>query len=466
MKHSLKQSTIIAYGSGNLGYGFITHGITSYLMFYATAVLLLPGTWVGILISISIIWDAVSDPIMGFISDATHSRFGKRHIYIFIASILMAVVNIMIWTIPQDLPLITKFLELLIAVFLIKTFLTVFITPYSALGTELSQNYYERSKIQSIKTMFFLGALVMVTAMGMLVFFKPTSEYDLGQLNPNAYIYMAYSGSILMVITGLLTCIKTWSYKTSHAKQKMSFKTFYENTKFSLTQKNFRAMVIGYLSTNIASAIIAVFGLHVFTYTFHLNNKWISLVIGSQFIVAILAQPLWVKITEKIEKKGAIMLGLVISIVGCFILALLVIMREMVISFPVLLIVYALIVGFGSSPLFSVPPSMIGDIVDQQEFLTGNRNEGVYFGMLNFGYKISQSIAIFFLGIVLDLVGFKAGISSQSTLTVLSIGLVLSLGSLLSFVGALFAYRHYDLNQETIEAIQLSIVHRNSDEVQ
>jgi GPH family glycoside/pentoside/hexuronide:cation symporter len=141
-------------------------------------------------------------------------------------------------------------------------------------------------------------------------------------------------------------------------------------------------------------------------------------------------------------------------------------MREMVISFPVLLIVYALIVGFGSSPLFSVPPSMIGDIVDQQEFLTGNRNEGVYFGMLNFGYKISQSIAIFFLGIVLDLVGFKAGISSQSTLTVLSIGLVLSLGSLLSFVGALFAYRHYDLNQETIEAIQLSIVHRNSDEVQ
>ncbi|MBN2796775.1 MAG: MFS transporter [Clostridia bacterium] len=452
--NTLTSKTIIAYSSGNLGYGFVTHGITSYLMFYATAVLLLPGTWVGIIISLGIVWDAVSDPIMGFISDETHSKIGKRHIYILLGSLLIVIANLLLWNINPKLSLGNKFVELMIYVFLMKTFLTIFITPYSALGTELSSDYYERSKIQVIKTMFFLAALVMVTAFSMLVFFKPTKAYPIGQLNPIAYRYMAYTGSFIMLVTGLLTFFKTQAYRLTSTSRRLDLKTFYHNILFSLKLKNFRAMVIGYLSTNIASAIIAVFGLHVFTYTFHLNNKWISLIIGSQFVIATITQPMWLKIAVKTEKKIAISIGLFISMIGCLVLAGLVILRTFVIMYPIILISYAVIVGFGSSPLFSIPPSMIGDIVDQQEYETSYRNEGIFFGMMNFGYKISQSIAIFILGIVLDLVGFKAESVVQSQFTSVSIGLVLGLGSLLSFLGAYIAYSHYNLNQEVVLKMQ------------
>lgn len=458
----IKLSEMAGYGVGNLGYGLITQTITSYLVFYATVILKLPGSLIGLIVSISIIWDAVSDPIMGYFSDNTISKFGRRHLYILLGTISIAITNVVLWNVMVDLDMWVKLIWILVGVLLIKTFVTVFITPYSALGAELSKDYNERSMIQAIKTIFFLVAFLMVSAGSMFVFFRPTQEYPIGQLNPQAYSNIALTASIVMFFTGMITYYMTKKFIPflPTAKIGTSHNTragFVEKIKFSLLDRDYRDIFLGYLFTNLASAIASVVGLHTFTYTFHLNNYQIGIVLGTQFAVSILAQPVWARIASKIDKKNAVKLGLKLSIFACSILFGLVVFRNVVHLHYEYLLIYSVVIGFGSSGLFSLPLSMIADTVDQQEYQTGERNEGVYYGLLNFGYKISQAIAILVLGVVLDLVRFDSSYTVQLSFTEFFLGSFLSVGCMLAFIMALLAYKKYRLDRETVVHMQIEI---------
>lgn len=455
-KLSLKDT--LSYSVGNLGYGVVSQMITSYLVFYTTVILKIPGSLIGLIIGLSVLWDAISDPIMGYISDTSRSRLGRRHFYILIGTLLISITNILLWNVNTSYALWLKFLIVLVSIFLIKTFITIFVTPYSALGAELSSNYQERSMVQAIKTIFFLSAIVLVTAGAMFVFFKPTSVYINGQLNPGAYKNMAIVGSIIMLISGLFTYFSTKKFKivnTSDDKTtQFSLKEFYYKTKFIMKQKDYRAVFLGYMFTNLATAIIGTIGLHTYTYTFRLNNTEIGIIVGAQFLTSILAQPLWVKIANKIDKNNAVRLGLKLSILGCVILLFSVIFRAFIIENFTYLLIYAIVIGFSTSGLFSIPLSMIADTVDQQEYITGNRNEGIYYGLLTFGYKISQAIAIVIFGTMLDIIKFNPDLKIQVSSTAFSLGALLSIGSLVTFVFSYIAYNKYTLTESKVQAIQ------------
>lgn len=458
----------IGYGVGNLGYGLVTQTITTFLVFYVTVILGLPGSLIGLIVAISIIWDAVSDPIMGYISDNTVSKYGRRHIYILIGTITTAFMNVMLWNVYPNINIWLKFWWILVAVLLLKTFITIFVTPYSALGAELSKDYDERSMIQAIKTIFYLLGFLLVSAGSMFIFFRPTTAYPVGQMNPSAYANIALVSSVIMLVAGLITYHTTKKYLprlpiASKSTEGFSGLDFVSKIKFSLKDLDYRAIFFGYLFTNMASGIISVIGMHTFTYTFELDNYKIGMVLGTQFIVSIIAQPIRAKISSRIDKNNAVKLGLKISILGCLTLFFMVLIREQVIVNYGLLLIYSVIIGFGTSGLFSLPLSMIADTVDQEELCTGERNEGVYYGMLNFGYKISQSVAILLLGVMLDVIKFKASNAVQSDYTLFFLGTFLSLGSLVAFLLALNSYRSYSLDKTKVAFIQQKIDERNDE---
>jgi Na+/melibiose symporter-like transporter len=238
---------------------------------------------------------------------------------------------------------------------------------------------------------------------------------------------------------------------------KLTAGDFVRKMKFSLTHKDYRAVFFGYLFTNLASAIIYTIGLHTFTYTFHMDNYKIGIVLGAQFVVSIITQPIWAKISERIDKNNAVKLGLKISVVGCLILFGLTFFREAVQAHYQYLLIYSVVIGAGTSVLFSIPFSMIADTVDLQELETGERNEGMYYGMLTFGYKISQSLAIIILGFAIDLIRFDATLTIQSSSTEILLGMLLSLGSIIAFLLAGLAYKGYSLNKKSVMAIQAEI---------
>ena len=166
---TLNKKTLWGFGFGNLGFGLISQILSAYLVFYATVILGMSGASIGILVSIGIIWDAISDPIMGYLSDLTRlKKYGRRHLYLLVGGIGTVVVNLSLWYIPASYSNLTKWLLMIILVLFIKTFLTIYVTPYTALAAEISDDYTDRTRIQAVKTTFFLIGLFLATAFGML----------------------------------------------------------------------------------------------------------------------------------------------------------------------------------------------------------------------------------------------------------------------------------------------------------
>jgi Na+/melibiose symporter-like transporter len=121
---------------------------------------------------------------------------------------------------------------------------------------------------------------------------------------------------------------------------------------------------------------------------------------------------------------------------------------------------FAVIAGFGTGALITLPLSMIADVIDLDELNTGKRAEGSYYGFLTLFYKLSQSITLLLIGFILDLVKFDAGLSIQAESTVIILGLMLSIGSGLSFIAAFLSISGYNLNRARVEDIQKKIAEK------
>ncbi len=466
-KQSLTLFGKIGYGMGNFSYGIVSQMIGFYIVFYATSVLGISGGLVGLAVSISVIWDAVTDPIMGYISDITKSkRFGRRHGYILFGVIAMAITTLFLYSINPSWSNTTKFNLLLILLLLSKTFTTIYITPLSALAAELSDNYEEKTSIQSIKIVFFLSGIISTTGMGLAVFFNPTKTYPNGQLNPQAYQNMGIAVAILALAFGLVSFFSTFKYIPNLPKpinsDGHSLRSIFRSMLETLKNSNYRLILIGYLFTNIAPAIFSTIGLHVYTYTFQLSNKEISLLFGIQFAVCIITQPIWLMIARRIDKKPTVMLGLIISMFGSLLFAFLAIFHTVFTGNVYAMIPFTILSGLGLAALFSLPPSMIADTVDVEELNTGERKEGTYFGLVTLANKLSQAVAIFMLGNLLDLVNFntEAVIQPKSTVTIL--GLTIAIGSFLGFLIALYFYSKYTLNAKKVSEIHSQIQAKKS----
>lgn len=451
----------IGYGSGNFSTGVINQVVGTYLVFYCTAILGIPGSLIGTALSLSIIWDAITDPFMGYFSDITKSkRFGRRHQYILIGSIGMALANFFLWNIDPDIPMGYKFASIVALILLIKTFSTVYVTPYTALGAELSKDYDERTEIQSVKTVFFLLGLAFVSVFGMYVFFKPSPQFPSGQLNPISYKAMGGISSLIIIAFAMFCYFTTKKYipvlkeNIQTDSLKLSIKELFVEFRRIFLNADFRAVSFSYMFNNIASALIANMGLHVFTYTFFLTSQQIAIVVGVQFAVSIFAQPVWYKISEKFDKKPSMMFGILISIASCLLFAFLVSIREEARGSALYFIPFAMLAGFGTSGLYTIPLSMMADVIDLDELNTGKRSEGSYYGFLTMFYKLSQSITLFAIGWILDLVRFDPDLDFQLESRVVIIGLVIGVGSAISFVASLISIKGYGLDKSTVKEIQ------------
>ncbi len=468
MKHPKEQMIPILdkinYGIGNLSVGVAMQVVGTYLVFFSTVILGIPGYLVGLAVGFSVFWDAVTDPLMGYISDMTKSKyFGRRHLYLIIGSLGISVTLVLMWIIPTDMSMNVKFVLLFIDIILFKSFITIYVTPYTALGAELSSDYNERTSIQGIKTIFFLLGLAFVSVAGLYLFFQPTPEYPHGQLNPESYRDIGVISAVLVLIAAGVCYQSTRKYieglnlKQINDQQINKLSSFIESLKSTIQNKAFRAVALCYMFTNLASAFLSNMGLHVFTFTFVLTSQQIAIILAVQFSTSILSQPIWMTIARRIDKKPAMIVGLVISILAGFVFFLLVMFKDAILSNVIYFFPYAILAGFGTGALFTIPLSMVADTIDLDELQRGHRFEGFYFGSLTLYYKLSQAIAIFFIGILLDLIRFDASLSQQTEFTLISLGLILALGSIMSFAFAYLSIRLYPLNKQKVLQIQLEI---------
>ena len=458
----IKQASTLdkyAYGMGNLAYGIIFQVITSFFMFYATSVLHISGSLTGGIVFLSVLWDAITDPIMGYISDNTYdTRFGKRHLYMILGAIGLAISNALLWSLRPKGHSLGIAVQLFVYLFLCKTFITVFSTPYTALGAEITTDYDERTSIQTIKGGFFLLGIALPMVAGMMIFFRPTSDYPLGQLNPDAYLPMGISTAVLSLLCAAACIICTLKYAVKWKKPKNPLQKTWRSILGDMVEPMklapVRHVIFGYLWQNVATAVVTSLFMHIFTYTFELNNRDVALIAASLLVTSVLSQVYWFRRTIAIDKKGSILESIKIAMGGCGFFLLMVFFRTYLLGRGVVFIPVAVIIGFAMGGMVSIPQTMLVDTIDLDELKSGKRKEGSVFACMTFCYKLSQSFALFVIGILLDLIGFDAAAGAQTVSTIYLLGLMLPI--LLSGVLVLTyrCFAKYSLDRRSVNQIQ------------
>jgi len=443
------------YGVGAFGYGSIGQTTSSFLMFFGTGVLGIPGTLMGIAIGISTVWDATTDPIVGHLSDNTKSRrFGKRHGWILFAGIAVAVANLLLWSIPSGLGINAKFWLLFIMLLLMETFNTCYSTPYSALGLDLSRSYDDRTAVQNFRAAFSFSSL-LVPSLLMLVFLRDPSL-------PGGYMGIAWVTSTLCILCAVICFIGT--------RRALSSDDFLESPKPSdsarakkgglssifgeffgvMKQKNVALLIFGYAVSLSAGAFITSLGLHVFTYTFGFSTTQIPIIMVSLIVGIVGGQPFWYRFSKRTDKKTALLTALGLLCVCMVVFSALLAFREVIPIGALMFYICSTIFlsGVGSGCLYSIPISMYADCVDKRRTETGIDNAGKSAGFLTFCTKISNALILFIIGLSLDIIGFNGANATQPYNVQNWLGIVLVTGVVTASVIAMLIYSRYDFKKE------------------
>lgn len=479
-KETLNFQTKLFYGVGNLGYGSMGQTVSSFIMFFATSVLGLPGALVGVTIAITSLWDGLSDPLIGYFSDKTRSKFfGRRLGHMLFASFALAINNVLLWSCPVSNKQWVMVIWLLSFLLLQETFNTFFATPYSALCIDIAPDYNDQTKMQGFKTVFYIMGLILPSLL-MYVFMPSADVGSQGQFNRQGYVNIAMVNSALALLCGLCTIFGTMKRVRSmpnydkelseesdreigegkakkHKQKNDGFERILSGYVETFKKKDFRVVMLGYSVSLIATVFITSVGMHLFTFCYHFSSFQISTLMICLFGGAILSQALWVNIVKKYDKKQTLIFALSVLLFGIALTSVTFLFRVYCTSDYIFWFVLPclFICGIGSGALYSLPHSMYADVVTMEQYRTGENNAGRYTGYYTFTYNFSNSVALLFIGLLLDLVKFDSSQPVQALAVQTGLGRIVFFGSAISLTIAIIIFSSYSIKRSDVLKVQI-----------
>lgn len=479
-KNQLNFATKLSYGAGNLGYGSMGQTVSSFIMFFGTSVLGISGAIVGIVIAITSLWDGLSDPLIGYLSDRTKSKFfGRRLGHMLFASFALAINNVLLWSCPQTSQGLMV-CWLLIFLLLQETFNTFFATPYSALCIDIAPDYNDQTKTQGFKTVFYILGLILPSIL-MYVFMGATTGTQ-AQFNRQGYISIALVNSALALVCGFVTIIGTRKRvrsmphydeamvenhentskeksdeKQENKKKRHSLGTIMAGYIETFKKRDFRIVMLGYSVCLIATVFISSVGMHLFTFCFHFSSVQISTLMICLFGGAIISQLLWVNVVKKYDKKQTLIFALCVMLFGIAMTSITFLFRTYTTPDHMFWFVVPCLftAGIGSGALYSLPHSMYADVVTMEQYKTGINNAGRYTGYYTFTYNFSNSIALLFIGLLLDLVKFDSSQPVQALSVQTGLGRIVFFGSAIALTCAILIFSKYSLKRADVLKVQI-----------
>ena len=409
-------TTKLYYGVGAAAYGIKDNGFSYFLLIYYNQVLGLPAAWVGAAIMATLIFDAISDPIVGYASDNLHSRWGRRHPFMYASVIPVSVSFYFLWNPPELGPKALLAYLLGMAV-LVRTFITLYEIPSSSLVAELTDDYDERTSMLSYRFFFgWWGGLTMaVVALSVLL--VETDEYENGMFNLEGWhsYGLLTAGAISTAI--LVSAIGTHRHipylKKPPEKQAFSARRTARELKETLSNRPFLVLFVSAIFGAMAAGVSTSLNFYFSTYFWELSTQQMAILAIGPFAssaIALLAAPMLSRRLGK--KRGALLifglaaLGAPLPIVG----RLLDLMpaNGSPALVPTLLAFGVVEVGLivTSSILIS---SMVADTVEDSELRTGRRSEGVFFAARSFIMKCVHGIGVMTATVLLTVIEFPVG---------------------------------------------------------
>jgi len=391
-------TTKIFFGMGDFfgGGSFTLMGI--FYMFFMTDVVELRAAYAGAIMLAAKFWDAVTDPIMGRITDATHSRWGRRRMYFIVGIAPIAVSFFLMWVPLQLENQVVMFIYFLFVQLLFRTVYTMVMVPFNAIIPELTTLYEERNNLSGIRGGLSTTSSLLSAVIPAMIIAQFTDK-GVGHMVMAAIFGLFYS---LPFIGVFFVTYERPEY------QKSELLPFWQSFKESMMNRSFRLLLGLYIFAYVSLDILMATFLYILTYILGKPNMG-STLLGIMLITQVLFLPLFVYLGNRISKSKALLIGLclwaVMMAAGWFLTG----------DLPnVALYLYAFLLGISISPVGFMPWAILPDITDVDELMTGRRREGIYVGFMTFLRKISAGLALALLGFSLDLANYDPELTFET----------------------------------------------------
>jgi glycoside/pentoside/hexuronide:cation symporter, GPH family len=413
-------ATKISYGFGAIAYGVKDNGFGFFLLIFYSQVLGVDARLIGLAITIALLLDALSDPVVGYWSDNFRSKWGRRHPFMYASALPVAASFFLLWNPPEGWSDVALFWYVLVISVLIRTCITFYETPSSALAPELSDNYDQRSSLLSLRFFFgWTGGNLMAVIMFVVLFPAfATPTIPNGQFNKDAYSTYGLIASVMIFVAIMVSALGTHK-RIVHLKAPppvrsltigLIFKEIFE----TLANRSFIALFLAAIFGAIASGLSASMTFYFTSFFWGFTPQQTGLLTISVFVSAIIGAVMAPIVTKSIGKKqGAMIIGLV-AFLGAplpVVLRLLGVMPEN--GDPTLfwIVMLANMVDTGLIICFQIlSASMLADLVEDAEIKTGRRSEGIFFAASTFIRKSVQGLGVITAGFVLAAAQFPAGV--------------------------------------------------------
>lgn len=454
-----------SFGAGHLVLNLLPGALGVFMFFLLTAFGMDPFL-AGLLGGLPRLFDALTDPIMGFISDNTNTRWGRRRPYIFIGAILSGIFFILLWQLDETNTVTYNFWYFLIMsmVFLIGN--TMFATPLIGLGYEMTDDYNERTRLMAFSQTIGQIAWMIVPWFWVLV-----ANPDLFADQATGVRQLSIGVGVACMLLGLLPAIfcKGIDSDKIENRKELSFKTILSNLKFLvegmiLIAKNkpfARLCGATFLVFNgfqmVASFSFFIIVFYMFNGSYELAGNWPAWFSTITAVTtAFLVIPIVSKISDHLGKRNAFIISTALSIIGY-------ILKWWGFSpdNPWLMFMPIPFMAFGLGGLFTLMLSMTADVCDYDELKNGMpRKEGTFGAIYWWMVKVGQAIALVLGGLVLKVVGFDQNAATQTVDTLTNLRIADIVIPALTAALAIWVMWGYDLTEEKAGKIKQELVRR------
>lgn len=434
----LSLSTLVIYSlpAATVSFTFMLTGI--YLVKFAAETLLVAPATIGVLFGLSRLWDAISDPIAGHLSDRTRSRMGRRRSWILASAVPVSAGFAMMWSPPIGLDGAALVAWMGLAVFAYFTATTVFSVPHESLAAELSSAYHERTRVFGVRTAIAqLGSFAALGALHLLI------ASDDARATAS---WVAAAVALAMVTTSLLAVRRVQEPPDHQARGGTSLRAAFRDV--SANPHAVRLFSVFFIE-NFGTGSLMLLIPFVLDYVFHAESETVPFML-LYFVSALLFIPVWVVLSRRLGKKRLWLFSMATMTVG---FCGLFVVDE---SRLWLLYVLAFVVGVGGGCGHVVGSSVQADVIDVDEFRTGERKEGAYFAVWNFVRKAGFGASTVLTGLVLGWVGFEAG-AEQGEDTLLALRALFSFVPGTCYAVGTFLFLGFRLDEQEHAAVRRAL---------
>jgi glycoside/pentoside/hexuronide:cation symporter, GPH family len=468
---SCSRSSMVGYSVGECANSIIMNSLFGYAMLYYTDALGLKHAEAGIAMALAVFWDAITDPVMGHISDNTKSRFGRRHPYMLLGGLATIATYVFLWHVPS---IFTSSMNLLfwylVAINLLqRTAITVFYVPFVALGFEICTDYRGRVTLQGIRSAMNMLANVLGPALAWAVFFSNNAGVRATSVAEN-YLTMGVSFATISLVCILAVLVLTRRHiKDSRqiTTEGNSIKGFVRDMREIVADRYPRYVFLFIVVVTVGIALVSSLQMYLYEHFMRFGGIEKSVTHGGSMVGFGIGSLIASFLTRKFDKRGGVFFGGLLSVGSSFILGALFLPGLLIPGQSTTILSYAIPLPFilftlfhslywmGNGIIFPIATSMMADVSEINEIRTGINKDGAYAAVFSFAQKCAISLAVLITGYTLTLIGFEPGkeiVQAPETLWRLC-AVTLLAGPAVSLI-SLGLIRLYPVNNELLDTLR------------